>query len=275
LVGSSQNQNGSYVYTANSLAAAYQWSEKFTTVSRFNYTANYYLQNSVNNQSGFGQPGFTQSFRWLTRPTTTAVVDYNTDYYTYGQGSPQGQGNTSSWGNSLSGGFDHIFNPKWFWNFRLGAEFRTSQSLYNDSPYLGPYVSHNFSWKFGKASSIDWMARLATQPSGQQGVSYSPAFRTGLNYTQGITAKLRMNAGLFYLIQSYKDSPQGPVQANGQPGLINYYQSSIQGNIDLLYDLNRIFQLALGYQYLSSICDEVPSQAYIRNIGYVQLKAAF
>jgi len=96
LVGSSQNQNGSYIYTANSLAAAYQWSEIFATVSRLNYTANYYLQNNVNNQSGFGQPGFTQSFRWLTRPTTTAVVDYNTDYYTYGQGSTQGRAGTQA-----------------------------------------------------------------------------------------------------------------------------------------------------------------------------------
>lgn len=269
LAGSSQNQNGSYIYTANSLAAAYQWSEKFTTVSRFNYTQNYYLQSSANNQSGFGQPGFTQSFRWLTKPTTTTVVDYNTDYYAYGQ-----QG-TSSWGNSLAGGFDHIFNPRWFWNFRLGAEFRTSQSQYNNSPYIGPYLDNNFSWAFGKASSLTWMAHFGTQPSGQSGVSYSPAFRTGLNYTQGITAKLRMNSGLFYLIQYYKDSPQGPVQANGQPGVIDYYQTSLQGNIDLLYDLNRIFQLAVGFQYLGSLCDEVPTQAYNRGIGYVQLKAAF
>jgi len=270
LIGTSQNQNGAYIYTANSLAGAYQWSDIFTTVTRLNFTGNYYLEQSLNNQQGFTQPGFTESFRWLVKPTTTAVLDYNTDNYGYAQ-----QGN-HSWGQSLAGGFDHIFNPKWFWNLRAGAEFRTYQNTYSSGSYVGPYVDNNFSWSFGKASAVTWVAHLGTQPSGQQNVSYSPAFRTGINYSQGFTSKLHMNTGFFYLLQNYNDSPYGPPTAQYPNGsLINYYQTNLQGNIDFGYDLNRIIQLGLGYQYLGSICDQVPSQAYNRGISYLELRGAF
>lgn len=269
LIGSSQNQNGAYFYTANSLSGAYQWSDLFTTISRFNFNGNYYLEPSLNNQQGFTQPGFTESFRWLVKPTTTAVVDYNTDLYSYAQ-----QGN-SSWGQSLAAGFDHIFNPKWFWNFRVGAEFRTYQNTFNSGNYIGPYADNNLSWSPGKASTFSWVAHLGTQPSGQQNVSFSPAFRTGLNYTQGLTAKLSLNAGFFYLLQNFNDSPLGPVQPNGRPQLIDYYQTNLQGNIALNYAINRILQLSLGYQYLSSICDEVPTQSYNRGISYLQLGGSF
>ena len=264
LIGSGNNQNGSYIYSANSLAAAYQWSELFTTVTRFGFIFNYYLQGSQNTQQGFSQPTFTQSFRWLVKPTTTAVVDYNTDLYGYAN---PGQ---SSWGQSLAGGFDHTFNPRWFWNLRAGAEFRTYQNSIKDGTYIGPYFDNNFNWQFGQSSQIAWLIHLGTQPSGQQDVSYATSLRSGLNYIQGLTPKLKMNAGFFYLLCNYQDAPLG---ANGAP--INYYQTNLQGNVDLTYNLNRIIQLALGYQYLSSISPAVPNQEYNRGISYLQVKAAF
>jgi hypothetical protein len=259
------NQDSSYFYTANSFAANYQWSDILTTVTRLSYTANYYLNNSLNSQQGaFGEPEFAQSFRWLMKPTTTAVLDYDSNYYGYAQA-----GN-KSWGNTMSGGFDHIFNPKMFWNWRLGAEFRTYQNSNGDGTYIGPYADNTFTWNFSNASKLSWLSHLATQPSGQQNVSYTPSFRSGLNYTQGITAKLSADMGLFYLIQYYKNSPYGPNGAN-----INYYQNNVQGNITLNYALNRILQLSLGYQYISTICDAVPSQAYNRGISYLQLGGTF
>jgi len=277
LVGSSQNQNGSFVYSANSFAGAYQWSDLFTTITRLSYTTSSYLNNGANNGAnngqGFNQPAFSQSFRWLVRPTTTAVVDYNADNYSYSQ-----QG-TSSFGQSLSAGFDHTFNPKWFWNFRIGAEFRTSQnSLSGSSTYIGPYIDNNLSWALGQTSSINWTAHVGTQPSGQQNVSYSVAARTGMNYAQGITAKLTANVGIFYLIQNYKNASLGPVQANGQPSLINYNQATVQGNVDLTYELNRILQIATGYQYMASTTSGGPTtsfQEYTRGITYLQLRGAF
>ena len=222
---------------------------------------------------GFNQPAFSQSFRWLVKPTTTAVLDYNTDYYGYAQ-----QGN-SSWGQSLSAGCDHTFNPQWFWNFRAGAEFRTYQNNASGSgTYIGPYVDSNLSWALAKTSSINWTTHVGTQPSGQNNVSFSPAARSGLNYSQGITAKLKANAGIFYLIQNYKNAAYGPRQDNGKAGLIDFNQQSIQGNASLSYALNRIFQISTGYQYMTSITSggsATSSLEYNRGISYLQLNGAF
>ena len=263
--GSGNNANSPYIYSANSLAASYQINDLWTSVTRVNFTANYYFQNNQNNQQGFNQPGLSQSFRYLYKPTTTLVADYNTDLYGYGNSS------NSSWGQSLDAGFDHIFNPKFFWNFRGGAEFRTYQnSITGSGNYIGPYVESNFSWAFGKTSSISWVTHVGTQPSGQQNVSYAEALRSGLNYTQGIFSRLKMNIGLAYLLTNYQNNPVG---VNG--AVISYDQSNLQANIDLNYQINRIFDASVGYQYMTSYSPPVPSQEYNRGISYIQLRAGF
>ncbi len=265
LVGSGNNSTSPYVYTANSLAASYQISDIWTSVTRINGTLNYYFQQNQNNSQGFSQPGLSQSFRYLYKPSTTLVADYNTDFYGYGTA------NNSSWGQTLAAGFDHIFNPKLFWNFRAGAELRTYQnSIRGSGLYIGPSVDSNFSWAFGKTSSLSWVAHVGTQPSGQQNVSYATAVRSGLNYTQGIFTKLKLNLGLNYLLTNFQDNPVG---VNGAP--ITYNQTTLQANVDLNYQINRIFGVSLGYQYMTSYSPPVPSQEYNRGISYIQVQGGF
>lgn len=256
LVGTANNSaNNAYYYTANSFAGAYQWSDLFTTVTRFNLAGSYYPNQT---SQGFSNPGFTQSVRYLVKPTTTAVVDYNANYYGY-----QNSGNNSM-GQSLLGGFDHVFNPKWFWNFRLGAETRTSQST---TPYIGPSADSNFSWIFAKRSSVSWVIHLGTQPSGQNNASYSVALSSGLNYSQGIFTKLTFNAGIFYLLNEYPSVSSGPIQ------IPSYSQTNIQGNASLAYALNRIINLSMGYQYLTTSASSSLGQSYNRGISYLQISA--
>jgi len=263
LAGTANNSNDSYYYSASSFAVAYQWSHLFTTVTRFNYTASYYPQSATQN---FTEPGFSQSFRYLVQPTTTAVLDYSTYLYRYPDVAAQ-----NSWGQTLSVGFDHIFNPKWYWNFRIGAQNQSSQNNSHGSGlYIGPYLDNTLSWQFGRFSSINWNSNLSTQPSTGQGISYTTALRSGLIYTQGIFSKLKLNSGLYYLLTNYKDAPSGP---NGQP--ITYNITNYQGNLDLTYDLNRIIQLALGYQYLSSVSPSLQADAYNRAISYFQIRGSF
>ena len=205
--GSGNNSTSPYIYSANSLAASYQMNDLWTSVTRVNFTANYYFQNSQNNQQGFNQPGLTQTY----------------------QNSVSGSGN-----------------------------------------YVGPYVDNNVSWAFGKTSSISWVTHLGTQPSGQQNVSYAAALRSGLNYTQGIFSRLKMNIGLAYLLTNYQNNPVG---VNG--AIISYNQTNLQGNIDLNYQINRIFDASIGYQYMTAYSPPVPSQEYNRGISYIQFRAGF
>ena len=261
LAGTANNSTGGYYFTSSSFAIAYQWSDLFTTVERFNYTASYYPQYSNQN---YTEPGFTQSFRYLLRPTTTAVVDYSTFEYRYPT-----QTSLNSWGQTLAVGFDHIFNPKFYWNFRLGAQSQSSQST---SLAISPYLDNTLSLKFGKVSSISWNSNYGTQPgSGQAGqaVSYTTAFRSGLIYSQGIFARLKLNSSLYYLWTNYKDAPIGPRQT------LTYDITNYQGSLDLSYDLNRLIRLALGYQYMSSVSPSIQAYAYNRGISYFQIGGNF
>ena len=269
LAGTANNSgNNGYYYTANSLAAAYQWSDLVTTITTLGQTASYYPSQT---NEGFNQPSFTQSFRYLARPTTTAVLDYNAQEYLY-QNSQY-----NSFGQYLALGFDHTFNPKWFWNFRLGAQTQSSQ---NTSLYIGPYIDSNFSWIFGQSSSISWLAHIGTQPSGTQNVSYALAASTGVNYSQGLFSRLKFNAGFFYLLTQYKNAPiPALAQINGLFYVVNqtetYYQTNIQGNASLSYQVNRIISLSLGYQYTTLQSPTIPTQEYNRGITYLQVSGGF
>jgi hypothetical protein len=290
LVGTANSGNNAYYYTANSLAAAYQWSDLVTTVSTFSQSGSYYPGQT---NQGFNNPSLTQSLRYLLRPTTTAVLDGTASYYGYGT-----SGNKSV-GGVVDAGFDHIFNPKWFWNFRFGGQFQESQnSTSGNSSYFGPYLNSNFSWIFGRASSINWVTQYGTQPSGQRNTSFTINLSSGLNYSQGFFTKFTFNAGIFYLLTQYQNTPvskpelatsvQVPVTGGGfvtVPGfntvyvtsLASYAQASTQANISLSYTLNRILNLSLGYQFLTQNSPSAvyPSQAYNRGITYLQMSAMF
>lgn len=269
----SQNGNGAlngYIYSANSLAAAYQWSDIFTVVTRLNYTEAYYFLNSQQESSGFIQPGFGESLRWLYQPTTTLVLDYNANTYDYAT-----SGN-NSFGQSLSAGFDHIFNPKFFWNIRAGAEVRDYQnSISGNGSYIGPYFDNTLSWQFAR-SSLSWNAHVGTQPSGQKSVSYAPSYKTSLNYTQGIFTKFTLNAGVFYQLVTYPNATGVTSPTPDNPlGLLTYNQSNIQGTLNLAYQINRILQASIGYQYITQSSPSVPFQEYNRGISYLQLGGNF
>ena len=274
LVGTANNSGtAAYYYTANSLSDAYQISDLYTSVTTLSESASYY-PNSTSTQTNqsFSQPSITQSIRYLARPTTTAVVDYNAQEYLYKSSS------FNSFGQYLALGFDHSFNPKWFWNFRMGAQTQSSKTT---SLYIGPYVDSNFNWVFGNASSIGWVAHIGTQPSGTQNLSYLLAGNTGINYSQGLFSKLRFNAGLFYQISQYKDAPVISVQrqSNGLFAVVSqlqtYYQTNIQGNASLAYQYNRIFSFSLGYQYMTLQSPTIQVAEYNRGISYFQVSGDF
>lgn len=266
LIGTpNQVPNSVYYYTANSLSGSYQWSDIFTTITRLSLIGTRYQNQNLNAQYGaFTQPDFNHSFRWLLKPDTTGVLEYDSNLYQYTQA-----GN-STWGNTLSGGFDHVFNPKMFWNTRLGAEFRTYQNTRASGSYIGPYFDNTLNWRYGQRSSLAWLVRVATQPSGQQNISFTPSVNSGLNFTQAVTSRIDANLGLFYLAQYFSNSGYG-YSSTGT----GYWQNNLQGNLALNYAINRILQLSLGYQYITTINKSVPYQEYNRGISYLQLGGNF
>jgi hypothetical protein len=249
-----------YLYSSSNLAVSYQWTERFSTVTRYNARFLVYDNRNLNNQLGNVNQTISQSFDYLFWPTTTVVAEYraNPDVFF--------DADTDSFGQYFLLGFNHTFNPRSFWNLRAGAELRLNNNpVDGSSTYIGPFVESIFTYKLARRSDIAWSLRYGTENSGVFDVTQAQVFRTGLSYNQGLTAKLLLNVGAYYTVGYYD-----------QPGVIqSYYQNAFEGVVGLRYDLNRIFSLSAGYRYSGILSQQVSSLNYSRNVVFVGLNANF
>jgi len=133
VIGSTNRVDGDYINLNTSIDASYQWSEKFSTVTGYNISGNYYLESSLNNTLSYFTNTLKQSFNYLLLPKTTLVAEYRAQAVVY-TGVDQ-----NSVGNFLLLGFDQTFNPRFRWTLRAGVEQRfLNNPVDGASTYRGP-----------------------------------------------------------------------------------------------------------------------------------------
>lgn len=255
LYGNANRVNGDYVYTNSNIEGSYQWSEKFSTVTGYSAYANYYLNQQLNDTQSFWSSTIKQSFHWLLLPKTTVVAEYraNPIIYTGGAG-------MNSFGNFALVGFDQVFNPRFKWTLRLGAEQRFNQNpVDGNSTYFGPYGETNLAYQFGPASTLSWNARYGTEPSGLTNVTQRQTFRTGLTLAHAFTPRISANLGLNFEEDYFN-----------QAGVINTYnQTIVDIALGVNFKINRHISLSAGYQFVDVLAPQNITQAYVRNVGFV------
>ncbi|MEY2603683.1 MAG: hypothetical protein QOH31_1464, partial [Verrucomicrobiota bacterium] len=175
---------GSYFYSTDEVSLSYVWTPRFSTVS--SYTFNTFLQIGQNNPpliagdlSNIGssqdriENTFSNQFRYLLLPTTTALIDYRLTFTTYQQNSA-----FDSVTNSLLAGFDHTFSPRLNVSLRGGIEYRSYQSS-GDS--FSPTFEGTVNYILGRRSSLSWFTNYSLQPADIPGSAERTVFRTGVN----------------------------------------------------------------------------------------------
>lgn len=255
LMGSSNRVNGDYIYASTAIDGAYQWSEKFSTVTGYNSYANYYLEQELNNTQSFYSPTIKQSFHWLLLPKTTVVAEYRANPTIY-----TGGAKLNSFGNFALVGFDQAFNPRFKWTARFGLEQRFNQNpVDGNSIYFGPYLESNLSYQFGPASTLSWNARYGTEPSGLTNVTQAQTFRTGLAVNHGFTPRLSANLGFNFEVDYYDQS-----------GVIDTFTETIfDVSLNVNFKVTRHVSLSAGYQFVDVMAPENIQFEYTRNIAFV------
>jgi len=260
IVGGSNQVDGDYFATNTSLDAAYQWTEKFSTVTGYNFSAIYYLESSLNDTQSFFSQTIKQSFRYLLLPKTTIVAEYRANPVIY-SGS-----NMSSFGNFVLVGFDQVFNPRLKWSVRAGVEQR-----FNDNPvdgssiYVGPYGETNLSYQFGPSSTLGWYARYGTQASGITNVTQSQSFRTGLTVSHAFTRRLSASLGANF-----------QVDYNDQPGVIDSFtETTYDVALNANFAVTRNVSLNAGYQFIAVSSPDAIQYEYTRNVAFVGVGVNF
>jgi hypothetical protein len=261
IIGGTNRVNGDYIYSNTTLDAAYQWTEKLSTVTGYQFYTNRYIEQQLNDTQSFVSQTIHQSVRWLLLPKTTVLVEYraNPIYYPAGAG-------LNSFGNFALVGFDQIFNPRFKWTARLGVEQRFNENpVDGNSIYFGPYMESNLSYQFGPASTLSWNARYGTEPSGLTDVTQRQTFRTGLNVNHAFTSRISGNLGLNVEVDYFD-----------QQGVINTFTQTIfDVTAGLNFKINRTVSLSAGYQFVSVYAPKNVVFEYTRNVAFGGVNFAF
>jgi len=260
IVGGPNRQEGDYLYSNTSLSAAYQWSDIISSVTTYNFTALYYLEQALNESQGNISQTLSQSINWLWKPKTTLVAEYRANAITYYSA------DLNQFGNYFLLGFNQIFNPKFTWNARLGAQLNLNNNpVDGQSTYLGPFMESTLKYQFAPASSLAWNMRYGTEQSGLDNVSQRQTFRTGLTLSHALTSRLSASMGLNYQV-SYYD------QANV---IQSYYENIVDLALGLKFQVNRFTSLEAGYQFTIDIAPDFSDREYNRSIAFVGANFTF
>jgi hypothetical protein len=262
IAGGTNRQNGDYLYSSTTIAGAYQWSEKFSTETKYNITPFLYMEDSLNDNQGRIEQTIGQSFNWLILPKTTGVIEYRANPVTY-YSAP-----LNNFGQFGLLGVDQIFNPKFKVTARGGVEFRIYNPENNNQYYIGPFAELNGMYQYQKYSSVGLNLRYGTEASGLDGSATRQTFRIGLNVVQGITPKLSFNLGFNYLNNFYDEFDRNENQSD-------FYENILEFAVGANFNITRWLTLQGGYTYTIDMAPAAEQLSYQRNVAFVGLNANF
>lgn len=258
--GGADRNNGDYFFTSTSLSAAYQWTEKFSTVTSYNFGTTYYVEQGLNDELGYSTQTLSQSFDWLILPRTTAVLEYRANARLY-YGA-----DLDSFGQFFLFGANQQLNPRLSWTGRLGVELRDNNNpVDGKSTYIGPYLESNLRYSFGPSSSVGWVTRYGTEASGIADVTQRQTFRTGININHGFTPRLSGNLGGYWLVNYYDQYDV----------IESFYENIFTISAGLNYAINRFISLSAGYQYTIDTAPESTGRDYQRSVAFVGANFTF
>ncbi len=259
-IGGTNRQDGDYILSNTTLSASYQWSEIISTVTSYNFSANYYLESDLNDNLGNISQTLAQSVLWLWKPKTTLVAEYRANAINYYSA------DLNQFGNYFLVGFDQIFNPRFFWNARLGAQLNLNNNpVDGNSTYIGPFMESTLRYQFRPASAVSWIMRYGTEQSGLFDVSQRQTFRTGITLNHAFTARISGVVSVNYLNNYYS---QGDV-------ISAFNENIVDAAVGLSYRFNRFVSFETGYQFTIDIAPEDTGRNYTRNIVFVGANFAF
>jgi len=262
VAGTSARNNGDYLFSSTTVGGAYQWTEKFSTETKYNFTPFIYIESGLNDSQGRIEQMLGQSFRWLLLPKTTGVVEYRVNPVTY-YSAP-----LDNFGQYFLVGVDQIFNPKFKVTTRLGAELRFYNSD-NDNPNsFGPYGELNGIYEYQKYSSIGLNMRYGTEASGLNGAATRETFRIGFNLLQGITPKLSFNLGFNYLNNYYNEFDKQDLSPA-------FYENILEFSAGANFKITKNVVLQGGYTFTKDMAPSSEQLSYQRNVAFVGINTNF
>jgi hypothetical protein len=255
-LGLGPNQVSNYFYTSNQLGLGYQWTPRFSTLTSYSANILVYDNSSIGNSLNRLENLISQQFRFLLRPTITAVAEYRFGYIDYFSNSGM-----NSYSNFILGGADLTLSPRLTFGFRAGVEFRNYEKAQpgQEQDLIYPFGESTLTYQYRPGSYIEWYNRYGLEES-DLGVGYRQTFRTGLKISHLFGARLRAIGAGYYSYNDYVN-----------PSLT---ENVLDLNVGLTYQINRALAASTGYTFERDFSQEI-TRDYYRNRVYLGLSFTF
>lgn len=254
---------GNYFTTADALSAAYQWSRRFSTVSRYSFLLVRYEDNATAAFTDRQENLFGEEFRFDVRRDTVLVATYRLLLVNYVTNP------LDSTTNFLLAGAEHVFNRRLQGQARGGVSFR---SFDQGGSEVDPEFEGSLDYALGNQSSIGWTGRYGVEQPTVQNAASQITFRTGLQFRYAFTGRISTAIGVNY---QHNDNQGGvPTGGSVQPTADSFASDVYDVSVGLRYQINRHFDADLGLQHSESTSAD-STQNYSRNIYSIGVNVAF
>lgn len=257
--GTTANRDGDYFYTTDRVGLTYQFAPRVSavfsdTLVAFAYDSDLYstVQDRIENYTGIeGQ--------YLLLPNLSLAATYRFGYVDY-----FGVNNDSQT-HFLLGGFDYSVNQRLHASVRAGVEFRSYFDTVGDE--TSPYAEASVTYTLGRTSTIGLSTRYGIE-EGDLATFNTPAdtFRIGLDYSQGLTARISAYVGAYYTHSFFNT----PTTNNAGSFTENTYDVSLGAR----YAINRHVSAEVGYTH-TTFDSDLADRSYDRNRYFAGVRLSF
>lgn len=252
-------RNGNYFYTFDKLDATYQWTERFSTLTRYTLDFINYDDSTIGVFDDRVENVFGNEFRFLLVPTTTFVAEYRYGIVNYIHLS------IDSDTHYVLAGFDHTFNPRLTATVRGGAEFR---SYNTGGERSSPYFESNVAYAVGRRTSVTWTTRYGLEEPDIPGAQSRTTFRTGLQGKIKVAPRVTASADVYYDHSDYNGF------SLGGGTVLPFTQNTIDAGVGLRYTVTPYMGITAGYRY-TDVSSDFSSFQYSRNHYFAGLNVVF
>ncbi len=254
---------GSYFATTDTLAAAYQWARRFSTVSSYSLTLVRYENSFVAEFTDRQEHTFGEELRYDLSRNTVVVTDYRfllVDYV---------NGFLDSTTNFALAGLEHSFNRTLQGQLRGGAAFR---SFSQEGSQVDPEFEGSLGYALGDKSSIDLTARYGVEQPTVQNATSRNTFRSGLQFRHVFTSKISTAIGFDYEHDDNQEAATTLGNTNAAGG--SFAADAYDVLVSLRYQVNRRADIDLGFEHSESNSGG-QGQDYSRNRYSIGLNFTF
>jgi hypothetical protein len=252
-----ENVRADHFETSDIFSVTYHWLPQFATITSYTFRRIKYDESSIGAFQDRVQNTLGEVFQFSRSSRTNLVGEYRFEMISYDTAP------SSSVTHFVLAGFEHKLTEHLTLNARGGETFR-SYDIGMDT--VDPYFEGSL--RFGSPGrSLNWTASYGTEEPNVPGALARTTFRTGVELTYGLSARISSTAAVYY----HHDENEGLISpGTGSGGS----QDSFDLTLGLRYTINQHFALHIDYSR-SSVGSLGSTPGYSRNRYFAGLSFTF